>query len=75
MSNKRLLKNIMKYWERCIGENCKSDYDVNNLIDNFALSCGIDERKLEGDVYLTVSNMTASQKRKLWNELLTSNIL
>ena len=75
MNNKQLLESIMKYWDKCINTSGEADYEVNNLIYNFALSCGIDEEKLQGDVYITVSNMTASQKRKLWNKLLISNIL
>ena len=75
MNNNELLTSIMNYWERAINKDGNADFKVNELIDKFALSCGIDERKLDADVFITVSNMTATQKRKLWNMLQESNII
>lgn len=52
----------------------KSDYKVNKLVNDFAISLGIDEEKLDNDVELTVRNMTNSQKRKLYKLILESGI-
>lgn len=67
-TEKKLIQEIMDIWSNMIATPV-GDRKVNNLIDNFALSIGIDETKLEGDVYLTVRNMTNSQKRKLCKKL------
>ena len=69
----KLVKQIIDYWAECIYD-CESDYKINKLIDNYALSCGIDERKLHGDIDITVRNMTNSQKRKLYKLMVESNI-
>lgn len=70
----KLVGMIMDYWEDCAYRDVQSDYEVNKLIYDYALSCGIDEEKLENDVSLTVRNMTNSQKRKLYKMLVKSNI-
>lgn len=70
----KLINQIMEYWELCAYSDSKSDFAINKLVDDFALSCGIDEEKLEADVLLTVRNMTNSQKRKLYKLMCTSGI-
>lgn len=70
----KLVNLIMEYWCDCAYRDCESDYKINKLVDDYALSCGIDERKLEGDIEITVRNMTNSQKRKLYKLMLESNI-
>ena len=70
----KLIKQIMKYWEECAFRDCDSDFAINNLVEKFALSCGIDERKLMGRVDIAVYNMTNSQKRKLYKLMLESGI-
>lgn len=70
----KLVNLIMEYWSECAYRDCESDFMINDLVDDYALSCGIDERKLNGDVYITVRNMTNSQKRKLYKLMVESNI-
>lgn len=70
----KLINLIMEYWEECAYRDCESDYQINKLLDDYALSCGIDERKLNGDIEITVRNMTNSQKRKLYKLMVESNI-
>ena len=70
----KLINLIMEYWEDCAYHDCESDFKINALVDDFALSCGIDEKKLNGDIDITVKNMTNSQKRKLYKLMLESNI-
>ena len=43
----KLYKQIMEYWEACAYCNCEKDFAINDLLEKYALSCGIDERKLE----------------------------
>lgn len=76
MNNKQLLTAIMEHWtQAAIEGTVETDYQVNNLIDDYAFSIGIDQRKLEGDVFTSVSNMTTTQKRTLHKMLLSSGIL
>ena len=70
----KLIKMIMEYWEECAYGDLDTDYAINMLVDDYALSCDINERKLQGRVDLTVRNMTNSQKRKLYKMMLESNI-
>lgn len=70
----KLVNLILEYWGDCAYRDCVSDYMINKLVDDYALSCGIDERKLNSDVEITVRNMTNSQKRKLYKLMLESNI-
>ena len=70
----KLFNQIMEYWETCAYANCESDFAINDLLDDYALSCGIDERKIEARIDITVRNMTNSQKRKLYKMMLDSGI-
>lgn len=70
----KLVNLIMEYWSDCAYRDCESDYRINKLVDEYALSCGIDERKLNADICITVRNMTNSQKRKLYKLMVESNI-
>lgn len=70
----KLIRQIMNYWQDCAYRDMKSDYKVNKLVYDFAISLGIDEEKLDSDVELTVRNMTNSQKRKLYKLMLESGI-
>ena len=79
LNNKQLHKAIMDYWVKSISipkrNNIDADYKVNTLLYDYALSHGIDEKELENDIDLTVSAMTATQKRELLKLLHDSNIL
>lgn len=66
-----LIDKIMKHWESQIWKGLQADREVNEIIEHFAYECGIDQSKLNGDVFTTVSNMTNSQKRLLC-KILTS---
>ena len=46
----KLVKQIIDYWAECIYD-CESDYKINKLIDNYALSCGIDLDEVSGYDY------------------------
>lgn len=70
----KLIKLIMEYWEECAYRDCESDLSINILLNDYALSCGIDESKLNYDIEITVRNMTNSQKRKLYKLMIESNI-
>ena len=70
----KLVSLIMDYWTKCVSKNSEADFKVNDLIENFAESCGIREKVYDYDVTLTVSFLTNSQKRKLYNQLLNSGI-
>lgn len=70
----RLVGLVMEYWEECAYRDTMSDYKINKLVYDYALSCGIDEEKLDNDVSLAVRNMTNSQKRKLYKLMVDSNI-
>lgn len=70
----KLVKLIVEYWQDCAYRDCESDYKINKLVDDYAMSCGIDERRLHGDIDITIRNMTNSQKRKLYKLMLESNI-
>jgi hypothetical protein len=70
----KLVNLIMEYWEECAYRDVRSDYEINKLVYDYALSCGIDERKIGNDVSLTVRNMTNSQKRELYKLMAESNI-
>ena len=41
----KLYKKIMEYWETCAYCNCEKDFAINDLLEEYALSCGIDEKK------------------------------
>ena len=70
----KLVNLIMEYWSDCAYRDCESDYQINKLVDDYALSCGINEEALNGDVEITIRNMTNSQKRKLYKLMVESNI-
>ena len=70
----KLFNQIMEYWETCAYANCESDFAINDLLDDYALSCGIDEIKIEARIDITVRNMPNSQKRKLYKMMLDSGI-
>ena len=70
----KLYKHIMEYWEVCAYCNCEKDFAINDLLEKYALSCGIDERKLENRIDLTIRYMTNSQKRTLYTKMLESGI-
>lgn len=65
---------IMDYWSECVSKNSKADFKVNELIENFAESCGRYEKVFDYDVALTVSFLTNAQKRNLYKQLLNSGI-
>ena len=73
-TEKKLVKQIMDYWMECAYRDCESDFAINDLVEQYALSCGIQESKLEYRIDITVSNMTNSQKRKLYKLMLESGI-
>jgi len=76
MTDKQLLQAIMDYWTKAAIEGtAETDRKVNNLIYDFAIARGIDQEKIESDVFVTVSNLTASNKRKLYKLLLSSSIV
>lgn len=64
-----LINKIMSHWEKQIFSSPQEDKAVNEIIENFAQSCGIVQSKLNGDVFVTVSNMTNRQKRLLYRIL------
>lgn len=70
----RLIRQIMDYWKVCAYHDMKSDYKINKLVYDFAISLGIDEEKLDDDVELTVRNMSNSQKRRLYKLMLELGI-
>ena len=74
VTNAELESLIMEYWEECAYRDCESDFAINKLVYDYALSCGINEEKLMNDVSLTVRSMTNSQKRKLYKLMVDSNI-
>ena len=74
MTTEKLVNRIMEYWADCAYRDCESDYKINKLVDDYALSCGINEETLNGDVEITIRNMTNSQKRKLYKLMVESNI-
>ena len=45
----------MDYWNECVSKNSEADFKVNELIENFAESCGRYEKVYDYDVALTVS--------------------
>ena len=61
----KLYKQIIEYWEACAYCNCEKDFAINDLLEKYALSCGID---------LTIRCMTNSQKRTLYKKMLESGI-
>ena len=65
---------IMDYWTKCVSKNLEADFKVNDLIENFAETCGRYEEVFDCDVALTVSFLTNAQKRKLYKQLLNSEI-
>lgn len=66
---------IMAYWEVCAYEkDSKADFAINDLVNHFASSCGINQDKLNNRVDLTVNALTNSQKRKLYKLMLDSGI-
>lgn len=65
---------IMDYWTKCVSKNSEADFKVNELIENFAESCGRYEKVFDYDVALTVSFLTNAQKRRLYKQLLNSGI-
>ena len=69
-----LTSRIMNYWTASISKNSEADFKVNELIENFAESCGRYEKVYDYDVALTVSFLTNSQKRNLYKQLLNSGI-
>ena len=70
----KLYNLIMEYWSECAYSNFEKDFLINDLLYDYALSCGIDEEKLQNDISVTVRNMTNSQKRKLYKLMVDSNI-
>lgn len=70
----KLVNLIVEYWADCAYRDNESDYKINKLLYDYALSCGIDEGKLNSDIDITVRNMTNSQKRKLYKLMVESNI-
>lgn len=70
----KLYERIMEYWEACAYVDPMKDSAINSLLEEYALSCGIDENKLGGRIDITIRNMTNSQKRKLYQKMLESNI-
>lgn len=70
----KLYEKIMEYWSVCAYCNGKKDFAINDLLEKYALSCGIYEEKLESRIDLTVRSMTNSQKRKLYKKMLESGI-
>lgn len=73
-TDNKLFNRIMEYWEDCINCNNKKDLAINNLLEKYALTCGIDESKLEYRIDLTVKRMSLRQKRKLYKIMLKSGI-
>ena len=65
---------IMDYWTKCVSKNSEADFKVNDLIENFAETCGRYKEVFDCDVALTVSFLTNAQKRKLYKQLLNSGI-
>ena len=65
---------IMDYWTKCVSKNLEADFKVNDLIENFAETCGRYEEVFDCDVALTVSFLTNAQKRKLYKQLLNIGI-
>lgn len=70
----KLTNLIMDYWYECIFKGTKADREVNDLIENFALSCGVCEENFDNDVESTVRFLTNSQKRRLHKMLTNSKI-
>ena len=70
----KLYKQIMEYWEACAYCNSEKDFAINDLLEKYALSCGIHEDKLEYRIDLTIRSMTNSQKRKLYDLMIKSGI-
>lgn len=73
-TEEKLFRKIIAYWEACAYRDCESDFAINDLVEKYALSCGIQEKKLEYRIDITVRNMTNSQKRKLYELMLESGI-
>lgn len=48
----KLYKKIMEYWETCAYCNCEKDFAINDLLEEYALSCGIDEKNLKTELIL-----------------------
>ena len=65
---------IMDYWTKCVSKNSEADFKVNDLIENFAETCGRYEEVFDCDVALTVRSLTDAQKRKLYKQLLNSGM-
>lgn len=70
----RFLNLIMEYWRECAYRDMKSDYEINKLVYNYALSCGIKEEDFDNDVCLTVKSMTNTQRKKLYKLMIKSKI-
>ena len=70
----KLFELIIEYWKLCAYRDCASDFAINDLVEKYALSCGINEKNLEYRVDITIRNMTNSQKRKLYKLMLESGI-
>lgn len=58
----KLYERIMEYWGACAYTDPMKDSAINSLLEEYALSCGIDENKLGGRIDITVRNMTNSQR-------------
>ena len=65
---------IMDYWTKCVSKNSEADFKVNDLIENFAETCGRYEEVFDCDVALTGRILTNAQQRKLYKQLLNSGI-
>lgn len=71
----KLANAIMEYWFNCISkeDDRKADSDINDLLENFVRDCNVSYHY--DDLDRTVFNLTNSQKRKLYKNMLNSGIL
>ena len=71
----KLASAIMEYWFNCISKenDRKADGDINDLVENFVKDCNVSYHY--DDLDRTVLNLTNSQKRKLYKDMLDSGIL
>lgn len=71
----KLASSIMEYWFKCISKRNDryADRDINDLLEEFVVGCKVSYDS--GDLDRTVLNLTNSQKRKLYKEMINSGIL
>ncbi|RKI83755.1 hypothetical protein D7V90_07640 [bacterium 1xD42-87] len=71
----KLVSVITEYWFKCISkeDDRQADRDINNLLEIFVRDCNVSY--YYDDLDRTIFNLTNSQKRKLYKNMLNSGIL